>query len=106
TRATAEFDADLEGIDLIVAKLLTEATQRIKRSAFELRLHYLTTGHCSAPLKSEAESEVAQANAVASLSVLDRADVLSLLTDYLGGAAPPVPYLDLPIDPRGIVVGL
>lgn len=103
TGPKVEFDAHLTGIDPTVGKLLGEARQRIQRRAFELRLYYVTTGHCSAPLKSEAESEVAQANAVASLSVLDRVDVLSLLTDYLGGAAPPVPYLDLPIDPRGIV---
>jgi hypothetical protein len=99
----AELDGYLSGIDPTVSKLLGDARQRIQRRGFELRLYYVTTGSCSAPLKSEAESEVAQANAVASLSVLDRADVLSLLTDYLGGAAPPVPYLDLPIDPRGIV---
>ena len=82
---------------------LARPAQRINRRAFELHLYYVTTGKCSAPLKSEAESEVAQANARASISVLDRNDVLSLLTDYLGGAAPPVPFLDLPIDPRGIM---
>lgn len=103
TGPKAAFDSHLTGIDPTVAQLLGEGRQRIQRRAFELHLYYVTTGRCSAPLKSEAESEVAQANAVASLSVLDRSDVLSLLTDYLGGAAPPVPFLDLPIDPRGIV---
>lgn len=103
TGSKPEFDNYLHGIDPTVGKLLAEGRQRIQRRAFDLRLYYVTTGHCSAPLKSEAESEVAQANAVASLSVLDRADVLSLLADYLGGAAPPVPYLDLPIDSRGII---
>lgn len=103
TGTKGEFDSYLTGIDPTVGKLLGEARQRIQRRAFELRLYYVTTGHSSAPLKSEAESEVAQANAIASISVLDRRDVLSLLTDYLGGAAPPVPFLDLPIDPRGIM---
>ena len=98
-----DFDTYLSGIDPSVAKLLTEARQRIHRRHFEVRLYYVTTGRCSAPLKSEAESEVAQASAVASISVMDRSDILSLLIDYLGGAAPPVPFLDLPIDSRGIV---
>jgi hypothetical protein len=103
TESKHEFDAYLSGIDPSVGKLLTEARHRIQRRHFELRLYYVTTGRCSAPLKSEAESEVAQAGAVASISVMDRSDILSLLIDYLGGAAPPVPFLDLPIDSRGIV---
>ncbi len=103
TGSKADFDSYLTGIDPTVGKLLGESRHRIQRRRFELHLYYVTTGCCSGPLKSEAESEVAQANAFASISVLDRKNVLSLLTDYLGGAAPPVPFLDLPIDPRGIV---
>jgi hypothetical protein len=98
-----EFDSYLSGIDPSIGKLMTEARNRIQRRNFEVRLYYVTTGRCSAPLKSEAESEVAQASAIASISVMDRSDILSLLIDYLGGAAPPVPFLDLPIDSRGIV---
>src|SRR6266851_6345345 len=104
TGPKADFDAYLTGIDPTVGKLLGEGRLRIQRRSFQLDLYYVTTGSCSGPLKSEAQSEVAQANGVASISVLDRSDVLTLLTDYLtGGAAPPIPYLDLPIDPRGIV---
>lgn len=98
-----EFDSCLSGMDPSVGKLLTEARRRIHGRHFELRLYYVTTGGCSAALKSEAESEVSQASAIASISVMDRADILSLLVDYLGGAAPPVPFLDLLIDSRGIV---
>jgi AIPR protein len=98
-----DFDAYLSGIDPSVGKVLTEGRQRIRRRHFELHLYYVTTGRCSAPLKSEAESELTQAGAIASISVMDRSDILSLLIDYLGGAAPPVPFLDLPIDSRGIV---
>lgn len=97
-----EFDTYLLGIDPSVGKLLTQGRHRIQRRQYELRLYYVTTGKCSAPLKSEAESEVAQANGIASISVMDRGDILSLLVDYLGGAAPPVPFLDLLIDSRGI----
>jgi hypothetical protein len=102
TGSKQEFDAYSLGIDPSVGKRLMEARHRIQRRHFELRLYYVTTGRCSAPLKSEAESEVAQAGTLASISVMDRSDILSLLIDYLGGAAPPVPFLDLPIDSRGI----
>jgi len=103
TGPKADFDGYLTGIDPTVGKLLGEARQRIQRRSFKLDLYYVTTGSCSGPLKSEAQSEVAQASGVVSISVLDRMEVLTLLTDYLGGAAPPVPFLDLPIDSRGIV---
>jgi hypothetical protein len=76
---------------------------RLKRRGFTLHLYYVTTGKCSSPLKDEAESEVSQANCRAEISILDRKEVLSLLADYLGGAAPPVPFLDLRIDSSGIL---
>jgi hypothetical protein len=97
----AAFQAYLATIDLIVGQRLQAARDRVRRG-YQLHLYYVTTGRCSAPLKSEAEGEVNQATGNASLSILDRRDILALLVDYLGGAAPPVPYLDLHIDARGI----
>jgi hypothetical protein len=90
-------------IDSAVGHRLDEARSRLTRRHFALHLYYVTTGKCSGPLKAEAEAEVSQANGITSVSILDRNEILALLIDYLGGAAPPVPYLDLPIDPRGIV---
>lgn len=103
TGSKKEFDQYRKSIDPTVGQLLSNARNRIHKRHYKLDLYYVTTGRCSSPLKSEVESEVAQANGVATISVLDRDDVLSLLMDYLGGAAPPVPFLDLKIDPRGIV---
>jgi hypothetical protein len=103
TGPPADFNTYVSRIDPAVGSLVKQCRQRLQRRRFELELYYVTTGRCSAPLKTEAEAVVAQANGIATLSVLDRSNVLSLLTDYLGGAAPPVPFLDLPIDPRGIV---
>lgn len=94
-----DFDALLIRIDPSVGQGLTRARERLKRG-YGLSLYYVTTGKCSSPLKSEAESELAQANGAATISILDRNDVLTLLLDYLGGAAPPVPHLDLHIDSR------
>jgi len=96
------FEIFLRKIDPAVGHRLKEARDRIQKRDYELHLYYVTTGRCSSPLKSEAEAEVGQANGRATLSVLDREDVLALLIDYLGGAAPPVPFVDLQIDARGI----
>jgi hypothetical protein len=92
-----------ERIDPVVGQRLDEARSRLRRRNFALHLYYVTTGKCSGPLKAEAEAEVSQVTGIASVSILDRNEILALLIDYLGGAAPPVPYLDLRIDSRGIV---
>jgi AIPR protein len=85
-----------------VAAKLAEARRRVRNRHYQVDLYYVTTGKCSAPLKSEAEAAIGQANAQTDLTILDRADILNLLIDYLSGAAPPVPYLDLRIDSRGV----
>jgi hypothetical protein len=103
TESDTSFAIYKQGIDALVGKRLDEARQQIRKRHFRLHLYYVTTGACSSPLKDEAESEIAQANARAELGILDRPQVLALLTDYLGGAAPPVPFLDLRIDSRGLV---
>ncbi len=91
------------GIDPFIGQQLDKARLRLRKRDFIVHLYYVTTGKCSSPLKDEAESVVAQANGRSDFSVLDRKEILTLLTDYLGGAAPPVPFLDLRIDSRGIV---
>lgn len=98
----AEFETYLSGIDPLVGKKVSEGRERVRKRNYQLDLYYVTTGRCSSPLKTDAEGEVSQANGRAAITVLDRADVLALLTDYLGGAAPPVPFLELRIDARGI----
>ncbi len=86
-----------KSIDPLVGSRLDLARQRIRRRGYGLHLYYVTTGSCSSPLKDEAESEIAQTNGRVDLSILDRRDILALLSDYLRGAAPPVPFLDLKI---------
>lgn len=91
------------GIAPVVGEKLDKARSRLKKKGFTLHLYYVSTGVCSSPLKDEAESLVLQANGRTDISILDRKEILTLLTDYLGGAAPPVPFLDLRVDARGIV---
>ncbi|MFI5118381.1 MAG: AIPR family protein [Terriglobales bacterium] len=90
-------------LDALVADKLDHARQRVRRRNYVLHLYYVTSGNCSSPLKDEAESDITQANGFVDLSILDRRDILALLTDYLRGAAPPVPFLDLKIDASGVV---
>lgn len=98
----SDFSTLLEGIDGKVGERLALARKRIKTRKYAVHLYYVTTGKCSSPLKSEAESHVAQIAAQTEISILDRPDILSLLADYLQGAAPPIPFLDLRADPTGI----
>lgn len=98
-----EYTEYRKGVDPIVASGLDKARKRLTRKGYVLQLYYVTTGNCSSPLKDEAESVVNKANGRSDISVIDRKEVLTLLTDYLGGAAPPVPSLDLRVDSSGIV---
>lgn len=98
----SEFASFRTGLDPLVAARLDQVRERVRKRDFEVSLYYVTTGVCSGPLKAEAEAEAAQANAKASMTVLEREDILGLLTDYIGGAAPPVPFLDLRVDARGV----
>jgi len=103
TGSKSEYAAYESGIDPVVAAKLVDVRNRVRQRNFTLHLYYVTTGQCSSPLQGEAESEVHQANSRTEISILDRREILTLLEDYLRGAAPPVPYLDLRIDSRGII---
>jgi hypothetical protein len=103
TSAESEYLHYRTGLDPLVAKKLDEARNRVRRRGYQLDLYYVTTGTCSSPLKDESEAVVGQVAARADFRILDRPEILALLADYLGGAAPPVPYLDLRIDAKGVV---
>lgn len=81
---------------------LEGAIERLNRG-YRLELLYVTTGFLSASRRAEATAEVAQAPGQASIQLFDREDVLRLYDDYEGGAAPPVPYLNLRVDTRGTI---
>jgi hypothetical protein len=92
-----DFVAYGKRLDPNVAARLGVARKRICQRNFSLALYYVTTGRCSGPLKAEAESVASRLQQNVTISVFDRTDVLNLLIDYLSGAAPPVPFLDLKI---------
>ncbi len=100
-----EFASYRKGIDPLVGDRLDMARKRLAKG-YSLRLFYVTSGRCSSPLKDEAEAVVNQAKGICDISVLDRKEILALLSDYLGGAAPPVPSLDLQVDTSGGADGM
>jgi len=99
----AEYLVYRKGIDPNIGDQLDKVRKLLSRNNYILHLYYVTTGRCSSPLKSEAESVAHQANGRTELDVIDRNQILTLLRDYLGGAAPPVPSLDLRVDASGIL---
>ena len=61
---------------------------------YRLTLYFVTSGRVSKNLAEEAEAAATQSDAA--LQIFDRHGLVRLLHDYVEGAAPPVPTLDLP----------
>lgn len=95
TGPQSDFVTYCRKLDPNVFERLSLARRRIRQRNFSLGLYYVTTGRCSPALKGETESLSSRVQRDVTISVFDRTDVLNLLFDYLSGAAPPVPFLDL-----------
>jgi hypothetical protein len=87
-----------KGLAPAVKTHLDHARKHLLKDDFRLRLHYVTTGTCSRELAREANRLAQAAHCPAALDVIGGPRVLQLLDDYLGGVAPPVPSLDLPME--------
>jgi hypothetical protein len=83
--------------------LVTRARQRIKRDGYRLWLYYVTLGKVSPSLEKDAAALVGKAESNASIEILAGGRLLSLLRDYLDGAAPPIPTLDLEMEKSAAV---
>ena len=79
--------------DASIKDRLREA-HRCLRRGYRLHLQYATTGTVSPALRDAAERRIA---GNAQITILDRRDIAVLVADYLEGAAPPIPSLDLPV---------
>jgi hypothetical protein len=78
--------------------LATRARQRVKRDGYRLWLYYVTLGKVSSALEKDAVAIVRKAPGSPSIEILAGQRLLSLLRDYLDGAAPPIPTLDLEME--------
>lgn len=90
------FDSVLNKANSIVQKLLIDARNYIHKRDYELHLHFVTTGQVSDTHENEAESRLEEFENV-KFKVNSFNDLMTLMQDYVDGAAPPVPSISLPV---------
>jgi AIPR protein len=102
TGPTRDFGDFCETLEPAAKERLRAARDRILRRGFRLQLCYVTTGRCSKPLENEARREARRIKlrreAATTFVLYDGERVLGLLQEYLDGAAPPVPSVDIHLD--------
>lgn len=87
-----------DGADALVADKVAQAWERCAKRGYGLELCYVTTGKFTPAVRRAAETMARQgAGRSARLTLIDGSGVVRILDDYLDGVAPPVPFIDLPI---------
>lgn len=98
---TANFKSLTKGMDQFARDRLAEARERALKRDYRTNLALVTLGTCSEDLSKEAQRRVRAISPKANIEILDGNRVMSLLSDYLGGVAPPVRSLNLPMEHGG-----
>jgi len=93
-----QFKEFLDGAIPLVSERLRQARKRLSDRKYRLCLYYVTLGKCSSSIRKEAARIVRVTFKDARFDVLDGKRVMVLLQDYLVGAAPPIPTLDLEME--------
>ena len=88
----------IQGADPLVIARLKQAQDRIQKHGYRVGLYYATLGNCSPSLRREAENVVRKAECEAHIDIINSKRVMILLRDYLDGAAPPIPSVDLEME--------
>jgi hypothetical protein len=88
----AQFIANLD--EGVLGELEKARKMMLAPHNYRLSLYFVTSGRVSKNLAEEAEATAAKFDST--LQVFDRHGLVRLLHDYVEGAAPPVPALDLP----------
>ena len=94
----ANFKDFIQGADPLVASKLKQCQDRVQKHAYRVGLYYVTLGNCSPGLRKEAENVVRTADCEAHIDIIDSKQILVVLRDYLDGAAPPIPSIDLEME--------
>lgn len=101
TGLAREFQAYCENLEGKALEKIKNARRKVLQG-YRLNLHYVTLGRCSESIQKNAKRKVRLVSMPAAqkpqLTILNGHGVLALLTDWLEGAAPPVPSLELPIN--------
>ena len=97
-----DFSDFSQGLDPAAEQRLRTGRDRLLRRGYRLQLCYVSTGRCSKPLENEARREARKIKLkeeeTATFVLFDGDRVLGLLQEYLDGAAPPVPSVDIHFD--------
>ena len=88
----------LEDASPVIKARFPEVHSYLRRRGYDLNMYFVSSGKVSSGLEAEAQTRAGQADGPVELSVFNRREVLNLARDYLDGAAPPVPSLDLRIE--------
>jgi hypothetical protein len=94
----AEFNQFVSNMEPLSADLLKDARQRVLKGGYRLWLYYVTLGRVTPGLEKEVAKRVGKAHPDAAMEVLAGKKIMLLLRDYLDGAAPPIPTLDLEME--------
>jgi len=92
------FSEFVGGMDPAAAVALKDARKRVLTRGYRLVLMFVTLGKCSAAVERDARQTVRRAARECALEIISGNRCLLLLQDYLDGAAPPIPTLDVPIE--------
>lgn len=98
TENAKDFNAFVGDMEEYCAELLQEARQKVLKSGYRLWMYYVTLGRVTPGVEKEATKAVAKVHPDAALEILAGTRIMPLLRDYLDGAAPPIPTLDLEME--------
>ncbi len=95
------FKSFTKGMDELTRAKLEDARERATKRSYHTHLSFVTLGSCSDDLAKEAQRRVRSISPKAYFEVLHGGRVMALLSDYMGGVAPPVRSLNLPMQRGG-----
>lgn len=93
------FERLLSNADPLLGRRLTEARERIRRRGYYLCLRFVSTGRVAPGLFEEFQ----ETSDSTEFMLFDGLRVRRVFRDYLDGAAPPVPFVDMALDLRDTV---
>jgi len=80
--------------------VLSDVHKKLTKQQYDLAFLYASTGRISKDLKKEMINRPRWAH----VQLFDSKSLAGLFVDYLEGAAPPIPYIELPIDNKQLII--
>ncbi len=96
----ASFNNLLTNANTQIKVVLEEVYQKVIKQKYDLAFIFASTGKIAKELKKE----MLRRTKYAHVQLFDGRALLGLFNDYLEGAAPPIPYVELPIDGTSFIM--